>query len=87
MLQLALATGSMARQPHSLWAARPQPLPDAAVLVLLVCVPHAQEAGQGSSLGMLQLALAVAQVPEGARWMADCGVLDFLGVMARCRVL
>ncbi|KAF5839320.1 hypothetical protein DUNSADRAFT_1097, partial [Dunaliella salina] len=41
-------------------------------------VEGAWAGGQGKSLGMLQLALAVARVPEGARWMLECGVLDFL---------
>jgi len=30
------------------------------------------------------LSVAVARVPDGARWMAECGVLEFLHFMARC---
>ena len=30
------------------------------------------------------LSVAVTRVPDGARWMAECGVLEFLHFMARC---
>lgn len=37
-----------------------------------------QEATQGGDLGLLELALTVAKTAEGAQWLHECGVLEFL---------